>query len=708
MILLVCELMTPIHRRLSLIRLAVAILVVTGAVTGTILWQHSHRAGPVSQAQQTVTADPNAGRNNLFLPPDSPDRGWPFIRGPDFDGKSREIHLAESWSSEGPPVLWHKPLGDGYSAFTAGGNRVFTQYQTISGQYLACMNADTGETIWECRYDWPYEVGGMYPGPRATPTLNGGRVYFAAPSGLVGCLTWDGQLVWEVNTREKFAGKGADFGYSCSPTVVDGLVLLPVGGPGAALVALDARDGSTKWQAGDDSASYTPALPIVVGGKKRVIGYFENALACFDQNDGRLLWRVDLSTGYDEHAAWPIYVEPHLWISAPFHWGSRLLTVSGGDGTAVDEIWHSNLLSNDIFSSVCHEGFLFGFDLKDVQAKAHRSSRGTFRCLDVATGAAQWDTDRIGHASVLVADEKLILFNDQGELILARAIPEKYEELARVSMLAGEICWTPPALDRGRLYVRNRKHAACVYIGRPELLQIGPTADGTAQKLLTVAEIPQTAAEIPQRDYHDLAGLLGAEPEFAFDVPDQAWLLNWYRTDLCLLALAALLAGSTSVAMRPILHRRLGETGIWRLFWVLAFVLGAVAMTPLSLQRGELVFTWPVSLFVAFQATMQQVRVRRQVIPGETSSWRSRCIALFFLLICYAYYLLCRRLSLAFEWVFLSGFVAAIPIALARRWLARRSRRPILFGIVSTACEFSAYYWASVAWLWWKYPDGSS
>jgi hypothetical protein len=175
-----------------------------------------------------------------------------------------------------------------------------------------------------------------------------------------------------------------------------------------------------------------------------------------------------------------------------------------------------------------------------------------------------------------------------------------------------------------------------------------------------------------------------------------------------LLSLAAVLAGLITLALRPILHRRLGEPGIRRLFWFFAFVLGAVSMTPLSLHRGELVFTWPVSLFVAFQAVVQQVRMGHKETGVAPTPWRSRCVALLFLVICYGYYLLCRRLSLAFEWVFLSGFIAAIPVALAGRWLSRSSARPILVGIVSTGLEFSAYFWASVAWLWWKYPAGSA
>lgn len=65
-------------------------------------------------------------------------------------------------------------------------------------------------------------MAGLYPGPRATPTLAEGRVYFAAPDGAVSCLSEAGAAVWSVNLKEKFDGRGTDFRYACSPTVVDG------------------------------------------------------------------------------------------------------------------------------------------------------------------------------------------------------------------------------------------------------------------------------------------------------------------------------------------------------------------------------------------------------------------------------------------------------------------------------------------------------
>ena len=674
-------------------RLAVTIIVFLCAVAAYFVWRQRPIGTSVTTRSGADAADVNAGRKNSFLPAGSRDRGWTFIRGANFDGHSPEIHLADAWPESGPPVLWHRSLGQGYSSFTAAGNRVFTQFQTLSGQYVGCLAADTGATIWEYHYDWPYEAGGLYPGPRATPTLYEGRVYFTGPAGLVGCLTWDGSLVWQVAAREKFAGKGADFGYACSPTVVDGLVILPVGGPGASMIALDARDGSTRWQGGDDSASYTPALPIEVAGRKQVVGYLENALACFDQTDGRLLWRMELSQGYDEHAAWPIFVEPHLWIAAPFKWGSSLLDLSATEAPPAN-VWHVPLLSNDVFSSIYHDGAVYGFDLKDVQAKSHRASRGVFRCLDFETGAAKWETDKTGHCSVIVADGKLILFNDKGELIVARLNAERYEELARASILAGEIGWTPPALDRGRLFVRNQKQAACVYIGDSSLLELDASVK------------PLALSEIPQGTYYNLATIMGVEPEYAMDVPSRAWLQNWFAVGLALLGVSYLVAGCLNLAARIILRRKIGGAATKRIFWGAALLLGAVATTPLSLQRGEFVFTWPVALFVMFQMTVHQVRLGKSPPAVAKPAWREWLVVLAFLIICFLYFVLCRRLSLAFEWVFLAGFPAAIVPALASRWLAPRFRWPMVVEVVFTACAFSAYFWGSIALLWWKYPAG--
>lgn len=605
--------------------------------------------------------------------------GWHSIRGASFDGRVRGEKLADRWSADGPPVLWVRQLGQGYSSFVVHGDRLFTQMQTLAGQFVVCLDADTGKTVWEYRYDWPFEASGLYPGPRATPSYDDGRIYFAAPSGLIGALSADrGKLLWSVNLKEEFNGQGTDFGYSASPTVVDGKIFLPVGGKGAGVVALEGKSGAVIWKSGDSSASYTPLLPIQHQGRSLLIALLENTLAAHDLKSGEELWSIDLSQGYDEHAAWPIYSEPYLLICSPFRSGGVLYDLGNDASRRPTEIRRTNQMSNDIFSSVLVGDSLYGFDIKDVQAKLHRPSRGMFRCLEFPALQQRWETDSTGHATVLEADGKLILFNDKGELILSQANADQYLELGRAEVLSGEICWTQPTLHDGKIFIRNQTQAVCLYLGLPENLKRRST-----EKTLRVSDIPQGT-------YFDLAKILGVEPEFAFDVPESDWLWAWYW--LSLVAVLAPAAGISWVAGR--LNPKSGSILRWWIYWLISMVLGAIGTTFLSLVRDVFTFTWPVCIFSGLQATVFHSRWGTKKLlrrPRMTSY----LVGLLFFGLCLFYFLLCRRLSLVTEWVFLIGLPAGIPFVLlgARDSMkAGSSMRTILW----TISAFSAYYWGCV------------
>ncbi len=633
--------------------------------------------------------------------------GWPFIRGPRYDGRSAEVALVDTWPEEGPPVLWTLPLGQGYSSFIAWEDRVATQFQTLAGQFVICLEAESGREVWRYRYGLPFDPVGVYPGPRATPTYAGGAIYFSTPGGVVGCLdARSGRRRWSVDLVKRFGTRGTDFGYSCSPTVVEEMVVLPIGGSGASMVAPEAPNGSLVWQAGDDPASYTPAYPITFQGQSLILGYMQNALVCHDLATGELVWRHELSVGYDEHSAWPIYSEPDLWISGPFQGGSKLLRLTGDSVQPVATIRSSLTMSNDIFSSVLLDGAVYGFDLREAQAKTHRPSRGQFRCLDFATGEILWSTgsterrrttephsadtgERIGHATVIIADNKLILFNDTGELILARASKQRYDELGRVSLLGGEICWTQATLFRGRLFVRNHNRAVCVYLGQPKKLKATVRA-----KAITVADIPQTR-------YIDwAAAILGVEPEYAFDIPSHTWLCQWF-----LVSLFGIMGGSflavlgIAGGLRVVMGSWLSAASMRWLTWSLVFVLGALGTTVVSGWANDFVFTWPVSIFIAFQATVWETD-GRAVERSPAYRFRAALMMCGFIASCLLYFLACRRLSLVFEWVFLCGFVGAFPLMLAGRFWFEGRRWSWLWEVTTTAAAFAAFYWSSVGVLW--------
>jgi len=574
--------------------------------------------------------------------------------------------LADQWPADGPPVLWVRDLGPGYSGFVVVDDRAFTLYQTNTGMFLTALDADTGADVWRVRVDWPWQPGGQYPGPYASPTWHDGRVYYATPTGRVGCVrATDGRAVWDVNVRTKFGSEGTEFGFASTPLVEDGRVILPVGGTNAAMVALNAADGSTLWTNGNDPASYCPAFPITLDGRRFVVGFLRNTLVLHDPTTGERVWRERLSNNYDEHAAWPLFDGRNLLIASPFRIGAQLFRLTTSDtGITGKPVWSGKQLSNDVCSSLALDGVIYGFDLHQAQASTHRPSRGLFKCLDLATGKLRWETDAIGQATPLVADRKLILWTETGTLVLARVNPDRYEELARADILPGAgMCWAAPALSGKRLFVRNHKQAACVYLGPPS--ELDPNRP--------------LAQLVPPGSSFEWTQLLPREPDFPNDAPTAPEIARWFVGCVGLLGIAALVAVLVRVAFR--------RGNPWLVFGIAAFVLGACGTTALGAWADTFLLTWPVSLYVAFRGMLWLGLGQR--LTGWRRQVAARLGLLLFAVLCYGYFLLCMAVGYALAWGFLAGFLPAAPFAVAAvrakrgwlRWTAEGVGFVVYFGV---------------------------
>jgi len=632
--------------------------------------------------------------------------GWPQWRGPTFDGISTETGLADAWPAAGPPVLWTRELGQGYSSFIAVGPHVFTLTQTLYEQAVVCLDADTGKTVWSSRFGWPYDGGGLYPGPRSTPTWHAGRIYFSAPDGTIGCLNAaDGASVWSTNPTKEFHGQGTDFGYSCSPIVVDGKVIVPVGGAGASLVALSAKDGSLIWKGGDSPASYASPLPITLKGEAQIIALLENSLAAFDLKTGRLLWEDEFSEGYDEHSAAPLYREPFLMTSGPFRSGAKCVRLDDlTNGGKPLRVWESLKFSNDVASSVLYQDHIYGFDLRDAQSRVSRPSRGEYRCLEFETGKIRWSTDKVGHANTIVVDGKLLLFNDRGEVILARLGTEEYEELARVQVFNDEICWSSPALHRGRLYLRTQTRAVCLYL-RATPLEV-------KQEVKSVAEIPRTRAFDPMP-------LLGGEREFPATTPEWSEFGLWYLWSLAGILLATMLSLLTHCAIWMLGKRRLlsatdarHEALRWGLtrcvFWAMVILVGVVGSPLINRRQSDYVFLWPIVLWAALQLTVLSIIWAEHQANRRRARWVSRMTGILFFGVSALYFHLCRKSGLSIEWGFLSALLPAFPVmALIGLELQRRSRFRLWIDPFCMVASFSAYFASAALFIKWWLRVGS-
>lgn len=640
---------------------------------------------------------------------------WPGVRGSDWSGRSNATGLADSWPSSGPPVLWVKELGEGYSSFAIWDNRAATMYQSASEQIVVCLDLQSGRTLWEHRCGWPYERGGRYPGPRATPTYSNGRVYFCTADGQVGCLeSTTGRRLWSVHLQSDLNAEIPGFGYSCSPTVTEGLVLLPVGGRNSAVVALDAVTGMVRWRGGDEDGSYAPVLPITFLGQRLAVACLSNHVVCHDLKTGARLWQLELSRGYDEHSCWPLYREPYLWISGPFKKGGMLLELSSDSSEPVRKLRSGDPISNDIFSSVLVNDAIFGFDVLEQQSSRWRSTRGMFRCVDFSTGKELWSAgtkrpmrdedlplttggDWPGHCSVIHADKRLLLFNDLGEILMLQASRERCEILARASLLAGSLCWTQPALAGRYLLVRNQYRAVCVWLGRPEESAVAISASH-AGRPLQIADIPRGRKE------DLLAKRLGLTLSEELIPPSQRQLLRWFQQGLAVLFAAAVVAALSSTLVGHL--RPKGESFGTRTLQLLPFVtcVAAVAAPLATAALGHVdVFTWPLALTAAFRLLIGEsaLRISPTSLTGRTALYRRLRLAAL-TAVCVAWWGFCRRFGLVFELAFLAGFVCCVPWQWLPSLHGRRSSLWLPVGLLRMGLEYSGLFWAGAKLMGWR------
>jgi hypothetical protein len=61
------------------------------------------------------------------------------------------------------------------------------------------------------------------------------------------------------------------------------------------------------------------------------------------------------------------------------------------------------------------------------------------------------------------------MFNERGELVLARITPEKYSEISRAKVIepsnvafGRDVVWSMPAFANRRIYVRNDREIICI------------------------------------------------------------------------------------------------------------------------------------------------------------------------------------------------------------------------------------------------------
>lgn len=369
---------------------------------------------------------------------------WPNFRGPNHDGISPETGFKKEWDKP-IPLVWERELGSGFSSFAIVGDKLYTCGTRSRQQTVFCLNAATGEVVWQKPLEQAYPEPQGGDGPRATPTVHDGRVYVLGAFGKFVCLdAKTGEEIWTQKFRFR-----PQWGYSGSVLVEGNLAIASGGDKDGALVAYDRKTGKEVWKCGEDPVGYATPYPFTFNGKRYVVGFTGNAALIAELETGRQVGRMEWITDWKVNAAAPIFHEGHLFFSSGYRHGATLMKLqSKGDELAATPVWENKVIRNKFQSSVLHEGHLY------------TSDENSLKCVEFMTGKEKWKVNRIKDSTLLIADGHILLLTEDGELQIAKASPAEYKPLTKAAVLSDR-CWAVPVLHEGRLYVRNLERMKC-------------------------------------------------------------------------------------------------------------------------------------------------------------------------------------------------------------------------------------------------------
>jgi outer membrane protein assembly factor BamB len=376
---------------------------------------------------------------------------WTDFRGPARDGRYDELVVQTRWGANGLPQLWKQPVGGGYASFVIAEGRAFTIEQRRAQEVVAAYDVETGRELWTHGWNTEFRESMGGDGPRATPTWHEGRVYALGAEGELRCLdARSGKHIWNRNILNDNGAANLQWGMAASPLIVDDkVIVLPGGRQGKSVVAYNKLNGAPLWRALDDEASYTSPMLVTLAGRRQILVVTARRMVGLTEG-GALLWEYPWQNSANISVSQPIVVgDNRVFISSGYGKGAALVElVAAGKGLTARTVWENSSMKNKFNSSVLHNGYVYGLD------------EGILSCINVQTGERKWKGGRYGYGQLLLASDHLIVITDSGELVLVRATPDQFAEVARFPALEGKT-WNVPAISNNRLLVRNANEMAC-------------------------------------------------------------------------------------------------------------------------------------------------------------------------------------------------------------------------------------------------------
>ncbi len=375
--------------------------------------------------------------------------------------------LADAWPEAGPPTLWSRPLGTGHSTILVDDGRLYTMYRVGNGrsdrgpyeteEIVVSMDAATGKTLWEYKYPSKQEDFSRGAGPHTTPVIVGDRLFaFGTNKQLHAFDKRTGKVLWQHDLVKEFGAPPLDIrpvikaGFACSPLAYRDTIICMVGGPGQAVMAFRQSDGSVAWKSGHFLPSGSSPILINVDGQEQLVVFAGATINGLDPANGAVLWTHPHDPGNDFNYSTPIWGPDNiLFMTSAYRAGARAIKLTkNGPHTQTEDLWFTNKVRFMFLNTLRLGDYVYG-------------TTGDFgpsflTAVNLKTGQTAWQHRGFSRASILHADGKAILLDEDGDLAIARFTPEGVTVLSQAKLF-DTLAWSAPTLVGGTLYARDRE-----------------------------------------------------------------------------------------------------------------------------------------------------------------------------------------------------------------------------------------------------------
>ncbi len=395
------------------------------------------------------------------IPLNEGEADWTSWQGPNGDNRSLVTGIRTDWTG-GLDKHWEIEYlcqdnsTAAWSAPVVKGNRLVVCGRDADNDLVFCLDTSDGSLLWLGSYE--ADAGTSHgSGPRATPYIDGDRVYTFGRAGDLVCWNLlDGEMRWTTNVVLE-GGMAPQWGFASSPLVLGDRVIVQAGGS-ARTIAYDKMTGKMLWKSGSGIGGYAAITTMDIDSEPIVLTFHGTGLSALDPGDGAQLWNVPWETSYNVNATTPISSGDTVFITSGYKTGGMLLRADRIDAST---IWQNDVIAAQHSDPFFIDGYLYGYSGDSSQNK------GAFKCVNPANGNEIWSTNDMGWGTCVFADGHLICLDIKGNLFIMKPDPARFTKVSEIERALGDVrgpVWTKPVLANGNLYLRFKQRLVCYNI----------------------------------------------------------------------------------------------------------------------------------------------------------------------------------------------------------------------------------------------------